>query len=65
MASCRKPLPAAATLALALALAAAAQNPFFTPGNLAVLRAGDGAQALDRAPEIRSILTNSRPAGRW
>jgi hypothetical protein len=44
VASCRKPLPAAATLALALA--AAAQNPFFTPGNLAVLRAGDGTQAL-------------------
>ena len=64
MASCRKPLPAAATLALALALAAAAQNPFFTPGNLAVLRAGDGAQALTSSGNT-IILTNSRPAGRW
>jgi hypothetical protein len=39
-----KPLLVLATLALALA--AAAQNPFFTPGNLAVLRVGDSSQAL-------------------
>lgn len=33
-------------LTLFLPLAAAAQAPFFTPGNLAVLRLGDGSQAL-------------------
>src|ERR1039458_4019247 len=44
MASGFKPLIALATLALPLA--AAAQNPFFTPGNLAVLRVGDASQAL-------------------
>ena len=41
---CFKPLLAVA--ALALPLGAAAQNPFFTPGNLAVLRVGDSRQAL-------------------
>ncbi len=44
MASGFRPLLALATLALALA--AAAQNPFYTPGNLAVLRVGDNSQAL-------------------
>jgi hypothetical protein len=35
-----------AVAGLALALAAPAQSPFFTPGNLAVLRVGDSSQAL-------------------
>jgi len=38
--------PGLALATLALPLAVAAQNAFFTPGNLAVLRVGDNSQAL-------------------
>src|SRR5208337_78960 len=44
MSSFCKPLILLVTLALPLG--AAAQNPFFAPGNLAVLRVGDSSQTL-------------------
>jgi hypothetical protein len=51
-----------ALAALALPLALAAETPYFTPGNLAVLRVGDGTQALTNAGNT-VYLDQFTPAG--